>query len=90
MATTAVWTKIEEECAVGVLREALDKLDTKNGDVSLDFSPVQQIDAGIVRALEELANRADDKGVRVSLRGVKVEVYKVLKLVKLSSRFVFV
>ncbi len=90
MATTAVWTKIEEEFAVEVLREAMDKLDTENGDVTLDFSPVQQIDAGIVRAMEELADRADDKGVRVTLRGVKVDVYKVLKLVKLSSRFVFV
>lgn len=90
MATTAVWTKIEQEFAVEVLREALDKVDRENGDVTLDFSSLQQIDAGMVRAMEELADRADDKGVRVTLRGVRVDVYKVLKLVKLSSRFVFV
>ena len=33
---------------------------------------------------------ADDKGVKVVLRGVNVGVYKVLKLVKLTSRFSFV
>jgi anti-anti-sigma regulatory factor len=44
----------------------------------------------VVQALEELADRADEKGIKVALRGVNVDVYKVLKLVKLSSRFAFV
>lgn len=90
MAAIAVWTKIEEESAVEALREAGDKLDAANGDITLDFASVHQIDASMVRAMEELADRADVKGVRVALRGINVDVYKVLKLVKLSSRFVFV
>ncbi len=90
MATIAVWTKIDEESAVDALREAGDKLDAANGDLTLDFSSLQQIDASMVRAMEKLATRAEDKGVKVALRGVNVNVYKVLKLVKLSGRFVFV
>ena len=39
--------------------------------------------------MEEFAGMADDKGVKVVLRGVNVGVYKVLKLVKLGSRFSF-
>jgi len=36
-----------------------------------------------------LAARAQEKSVRLVLRGVKVNVYKVLKLVKLAPRFSF-
>ena len=32
---------------------------------------------------------ADDRAITIMLRGVNVEVYKVLKLVKLASRFSF-
>jgi anti-anti-sigma regulatory factor len=90
MATIAVWTKIEEDDAIEALREAEAKLDASNGDITLDFSSVHRINAGVVRAMEELVNRAEDKGVKVALRGVNVDVYKVLKLVKLSGRFTFV
>jgi hypothetical protein len=37
--------------------------------------------------MEKFAGIADDKGVRVILRGVRVDVYKVLKLVRLAPRF---
>ena len=90
MATIAVWTKIDEEDAVEALREAGDKLDAANGEITLDFSSVQRIDASMVRAMEGLANLADEKGVKVALRGVNVGIYKVFKLVKLSGRFTFV
>jgi anti-anti-sigma regulatory factor len=86
----AVWTKIDEGCAVEAVREAARKLNGADGDVTLDFSLVRRIDAGVIQALEELADRADEKGIKVALRGVNVDVYKVLKLVKLSSRFAFV
>jgi hypothetical protein len=39
--------------------------------------------------MEALAGAADDKGIKVVLRGVNVDIYKVLKLAKLSSRFAF-
>jgi anti-anti-sigma regulatory factor len=90
MATIAVWTKIEEDDAVEALRDAGEKLEAANGAITLDFSSVHRISAGVVRAMEELANQAEEKGVKVALRGVNVDVYKVLKLVKLSGRFTFV
>jgi anti-anti-sigma regulatory factor len=90
MAMMAVWLKIDEERFVQALQEAGEKLDSAEGDVVLDFSSVLRIDAGGLRTMEEFAGTADDKGVKVALRGVNVGVYKVLKLVKLASRFSFV
>ncbi len=89
MTTIAEWRKIEERSAVELLRAAREKLDGANGEITLDFSPVRQIDASMVGALEQLIERAEEKDVKVALRGVNVDVYKVLKLVKLSSRLVF-
>jgi len=90
MAMIAVWLKIDEESVAQALQEAGDKLDGVEGEVALDFSSVRRIDASALRALEKFAGLADDKGVKVVLRGVNVGVYKVLKLVKLTSRFSFV
>jgi len=44
----------------------------------------------VVEALQEFTGIAENKGVKVVLRGVNVGVYKVLKLVRLASRFSFV
>jgi anti-anti-sigma regulatory factor len=89
MAMIAAWLKIDEERVAQALQEAGEKLVSVEGEVALDFSSVRRIDASAVRALEEFAGLADDKGVNVVLRGVNVGVYKVLKLVKLGSRFSF-
>jgi anti-anti-sigma regulatory factor len=90
MAMMAVWIKIDEEHIVRALQEAAEKLDNVESEVVLDFSSVHRIDPSAVRGMEEFAGIADDKGVKVALRGVNVDVYKVLKLVKLASRFSFV
>ena len=39
------------------------------------------------RALEDFASAADDKAVMVTLRSINVDIHKVLKLARLSSRF---
>ena len=90
MAMIDVGFKIDEERVVQALQEAGEKLDSADGEVVLDFSCVRRIDASALRALEEFAGITDDKGVKAVLRGVNVGVYKVLKLVKLGSRFSFV
>jgi anti-anti-sigma regulatory factor len=51
---------------------------------------VRRIDPSALRAIEEFAGTADDKGVKVVLCGVNVDVYKVLKLMRLAPRFSFV
>ena len=90
MATNPVWVKLDGDGVVHALREAREKLDSVQGEVVLDFSSVRRIDSSALRAMEEFVGMADDKGVKVVLRGVNVGVYKVLKLVKLGSRFSFV
>jgi len=90
MAMIAAWLKIDEELVVPALREAAEKLDSAEGEIVLDFSSVRRIDPSALKAIEDLASKADDKSVRVVLRGVRIDVYKVLKLVRLAPRFSFV
>jgi anti-anti-sigma regulatory factor len=90
MGMIAVFLKIDEERVVQALQEAGDKLDSAEGEMVLDFSSVRRIDPSALRGMEEFAGIANGKGVKVALRGVNVDVYKVLKLVKLASRFSFV
>ena len=90
MAMISELLKIDEERVVQGLQEAGEKLDGVEGEVTLDFSSVRRLDARALKAMEEFAGIADDKSTRVVLRAVDVAVYKVLKLVKLTSRFSFV
>lgn len=90
MAMIAAWLKIDEERVVQALQEASKTLDSAEDEVVLDFSSLRRIDPSVLRAMEEFAGKADNKGVKVVLRGVNVDVYKVLTLVKLTSRFSFV
>jgi len=89
MATIAVMLKIEGEGVVRALRQAGEKLDATNGQLVLDFSSVRRIDPAALAAMEQFAGIADSKDVKLALRGVNIEVYKVLKLAKLASRFSF-
>jgi anti-anti-sigma regulatory factor len=89
MATIAVQFKIDEKRVVRGLEEARDTLDGAGPEMMLDLSAVKRIDAPGLRALEELAARADEKAVNVVVRGASIEVYKVLKLMKLETRFSF-
>ncbi len=89
MATIAVWIRIDEERVVQSLQDTGERLDGVDGEVTLDFSAVRRIDASALGVIVALASVADDKGIKVVLRGVNVEIYRVLKLLKLASRFSF-
>jgi len=84
--TSAVF-KIDGEHIDDCLHVACAKVG--EGETVLDFSGVRRIDPKAVRALEELVNVAEARGVKVGVCGVNVEIYKVLKLVKLASRINF-
>jgi len=75
---------------VATLQEVADGLDGSVGEAVLDLSSVHRIDSRRLQALQDLVRVADDKSVKVVLRGVNVDVYKVLKLIKLTQRFSFV
>jgi anti-anti-sigma regulatory factor len=89
MTMNAEWLEIDGERVVQGLQAAREALDSAQSDVVLDFSSVRRIDPNALRTMEKLAGLADGKAVKVVLRGVNVDIYKVLKLVKLTSRFSF-
>ncbi len=89
MAMTVVWLRIDEERVVQGLEEAREKLDSVEDELVLDFATVRRIAPSTLRRMEEFVGLADSKGIKVVLRGVSVGVYKVLKLLKLASRFSF-
>ena len=89
MATNIVGPGLEDLPTVPGLQEALERLDSAGGELVLDFSAVERVGPAALRAMEQLAARAQEKSVRLVLRGVNVNVYKVLKLVKLAPRFSF-
>ena len=90
MTTNAEWIKINPERILHALQhEAADKVNSARGEVILDFSSVLRIDSDGAGALEQLAGLAEEKSVKVVLRAVNVDIYKVLKLLKLTQRFSF-
>jgi len=90
MTMIAVWHKVDGEHVTQDLDQAREKLNRAEGEVLLDFSGVCRVDPAALRAMEEFAGAADEKSIKVALRGVNVDVYKVFKLAKLTPRFSFV
>lgn len=82
--------KIDEQNVRSALEKAAESLDGEQNHPLLDFSSVRKIDAPGLRALQEYAHKAEEKKIKVSLRGVDVNVYKTLKLARLTRRFAFV
>ena len=89
MLLTAVSVSIEPDRVTHALETAIQKLPNAEENLVLDFSSVGRIDASALGAMEKLAAMADKGAVKVVLHGVKIDIYRVLKLVNLTSRFVF-
>lgn len=66
------------------VRKMLDGAET---EVVLDFCEVERIDPKGLGAMEDLAAAAEAVPVKIALRGLNVNVYKVLKLARLAGRF---
>jgi ABC-type transporter Mla MlaB component len=90
MATIALLSKLTEESASPLLREAGQKLAGAEGEVVVDFSSLLRITAAELNLVKEFVGKSDAKNVKVVLRGVNVDIYKVLTLTNLASRFSFV
>jgi ABC-type transporter Mla MlaB component len=90
MAVNTVQLNRNGKDIVLALQEAREKLDGAGGQAVLDFSSVRRIDSHELRAIEEFGRIADEKAIKVELRSVNVNVYKVFKLVKLTRRFSFI
>ena len=72
-----------------LIRDATAALEKDTPELVLDFSRVHRIDTAALRALEQLAAKARERSVKPVLRGVGVDVYKVLKLVGAGTEFSF-
>ncbi len=81
---------INEEYIAKQLNDIREQLPTEGPEVLLDFFLAQSFDPASIRALEELAGAADSVSAKIVLRGVNVEMYKVLKLAGLCERFSFI
>jgi anti-anti-sigma regulatory factor len=81
---------LDEKQLVPVLQDLAEKLDRAGSELVLDFSAVRWIDSKAVLAIDGLTQKADEKSIRVVLHNVDVDVYKVLKLVRLTPRLSFV
>jgi anti-anti-sigma regulatory factor len=90
MAMNAAFLNMDEARVIPALREARKKLDSTEGEVGLDLSSVRRVGQDALKEIDELADAAEKKKVKIVLRGVNVEVYKVLKLVHLTRRLSFV
>lgn len=89
MESVAVQIAIDPQRVEAALEEAGTMLDKTDGELILDLATVPRLAARDLRSLERLAAGADERGVRIVLRGAGSSLYKVLKLMKLSSRFLF-
>jgi anti-anti-sigma regulatory factor len=87
--TTTNWLTLDEKSLTAALREASQVLARSEGELGLDFSAIRRIDSSALQALEEFADFAGEKGAKVVVRGINPSVYRVLKLLKLASRFSF-
>ncbi len=91
MTVEAVLIKVEENDHLAeVLDRAARQLDNAGDELLLDFSSVLRIDSRGLQALEELVALADEKSAKISVRGVNISIYKVLKLMKVANRLLFV
>ena len=86
MSGSALLLAVEEERIVPLLEETVVRLDGSQREAVLDFSSVHRINSDALKALENLGQVAEGKAVRIVLRGVNVDVYKVLKLVRLTHK----
>jgi anti-anti-sigma regulatory factor len=89
VATIGLRLEVDGERVVDALREAITKLDGAGHEVILDFSSVCRIAPDALKEIERLADVADGKAIKVALRDVNIDIYKVLKLVRLAPRFLF-
>jgi len=89
MSAIAMFVRIDGEHVTEGLREALAMLDGASKEAVLDFAAVSRVQPRDLAALEELIKVADDRGIKIELRGVSVGIYKVLKLSRLTAPFGF-
>jgi anti-anti-sigma regulatory factor len=89
MAIVSEWLKMDGEHMRESLNAAGARLQEGETELVLDFSAVKRLDAEALTQLGELAAIAEQRVARIAIRGVNVDVYRVLKTARLASCFTF-
>jgi anti-anti-sigma regulatory factor len=89
MAIVAEWLKVDGDHVRESLEAAIARVHEGETELVLDFSPVRRIGSDALAQLCELAAVAEAKKARIAIRGVNVDVYRVLKTARLASGFTF-
>lgn len=89
MAMISEWVKIDAVRMADSFSSAGERLSTADGELVLDFSSIQRIDSGALASLSQLSEAAEQKNVRLVLRGTNIDIYRVLKLARIDTRFTF-
>ena len=88
MPTIAV-IRIQGNLLQDAVESARIKLDEGESQVVMDFSLVRRLDSRLLASISDLAVIAKAKDNSIILHAVNVEVYKALKLARLTSPFSF-
>ena len=86
MGTVAMLVNLEDGTLAAALEEVSGRLENGGRHLVLDFSSVERLSTAEVHAIDEFTRTADEKGVKVIIRGLDVELYRALKLAKLPVR----
>ncbi len=89
MPVDSVWPLAGAEGVARAFEDLAGRWETVDGELTFDFSGVRKVDVAGLRAMSALAAKAADGKVKIALKGVNVDVYKALKLVGLTTAFVF-
>jgi anti-anti-sigma regulatory factor len=89
MATIAEWVRVDAERLVQSLQDAHLKLGFADGELVLDMCSVTKVNGRAISALDTLAAAAAEKKIKLVLRAVNIDVYRVLKVARLTERFSF-
>jgi len=89
METNTAFLSIDEGNLTSAFERAGKTLDGENRQLSVDLSCVRRVDSAGLNAIQDFAHRADEKKVKVVFRGVNVNVYKMLKMARLTRHFLF-
>ena len=89
MAIVSEWLKMDDKHMRESLNAACARLQEGETELVLDFSAVKRLDAEALLRLGEIAAIAESKKARIAIRGINVDVYRVLKTARMASRFTF-
>lgn len=87
MSPVAEWWKVDGDNVAQSLQNALEKLSSADGELVLDLSAVIRLQTDALSTLGHIASTAESQKIKVGLRGLSVDAYRVLKLAGLSPRF---